>query len=206
MIWIYAAAALFGGTFLIPMLLGGLDTDSGEIDFDTGDLDAGPDGDIGASDIGAGPLGAIFASLVSFRTIVFFSAFFGTAGLAFSVLGYRTLPTLATALLIGVVAALANSALFGLLRNSQTNSQVGERTLEGRPARVVLPMEGTTKGRIRVDLAGQPQFLVARPFADDGHRFEIGDPVVVVSFERGTALVASLAELDDGLGPDQGPR
>ena len=167
-----------------------------------GDID-GVDGVDGATDgvdadLGAGPLGAIFASLVSFRTIVFFSAFFGSAGLVFSLLGYRSLPTLATALLIGAIAALANSTLFGLLRSSQTNSQIGERTLEGRPARVVLPMDGTARGRIRIDLAGQPQYLVARPFAA-GHRFDIGDPVVVVSFDGGTALVASLAELDDGL-------
>ena len=106
MIWIYAAATLLGGAFLIPMLLGGLDTDAdtdlgggdvggdvdlgGDLELDAGDLDVG--GDIDGldgvdgttdgvdADLGAGPLGAIFASLVSFRTIVFFSAFFGVVG------------------------------------------------------------------------------------------------------------------------------
>ena len=44
MIWIYAAATLFGGAFLIPMLLGGLDTDA---DTDLGGGDVGGDVDLG---------------------------------------------------------------------------------------------------------------------------------------------------------------
>ena len=40
MFWIYLASAIFGGAFLIPMILGGLDTDS-DIEFDT-DTDFSP--------------------------------------------------------------------------------------------------------------------------------------------------------------------
>ena len=222
MIWIYLVAAMFGGAFLIPMVLGGLDSGL-DADFDTdldADLDAGFDADIDTDvdladidtdvdgtvesadgpDLG-GALSAVLASLLSFRTVVFFAAFFGASGLVFEALGYGTVPTAASAVLVGAIAAVANSLLVGMIRQTQSTSQIGDRTLVGRPGRVVLPMTGSAKGRIRVDLAGQPQFLVARSFTDDGSSFDVGDPVVVVSFEHGTALVASLAELDDGLDP-----
>ena len=233
MIWFYAAAAIFGCAFLVPMVLGGLDSDVGDsfggdlgTDFDTGidtdfgggpeldvDLDADVDvegvgeggdaSDATVADVGAGsPLGAIFASLLSFRTVVFFSAFFGTSGIVFDLLGYSSAVVLATAVLIGVIAAFANSLLFGLIRSSQTTSHIDDRTLEGRPARVVLPMDETTRGRIRIDLSGQPQYLVAKPMAGQRQRFDVGDSVVVVSFEHGTAVVASLAELDSSDEPD----
>lgn len=210
MLWIFVAAAALGGAFLLPMLLGGLDTDVGDglgeglgdgvdVDLDADlELDSADGGD-GPAMAGGSPLGAIFASLVSFRTIVFFSAFFGASGLVFSALDYSQPVTLATATLIGVVAAVANSALFGLIKSSQANSQISDRTLEGRPARVVLPMDDQQRGRIRIDLSGQPQYLVARPIADGStHRFDVGASVVVVRIENGTALVASLAELDSG--------
>jgi len=212
MIWIFLAAAVFGGAFLVPMLLGGLDTDVGDgldlgdgVDLDA-DADLGAAGDLESTDGGDGPaalggsaLGAVFASLVSFRTVVFFSAFFGLSGLVFDALDYSSAVTLATAVLIGVLAAIANSAIFGLVKSSQSTSHISDRTLEGRPARVVLPMDDTQRGRIRIDLSGQPQYLVARPI-DDGstHRFDVGASVVKV--EKGTALVASLAELDEGEG------
>ncbi|MEL6983700.1 MAG: hypothetical protein AAFO29_14850, partial [Actinomycetota bacterium] len=97
MIWIYLASAIFGGVFLIPMLLSGLDIGGGA-DLDGGEIGAdldvdieidgievdGPDGGDGAliggdggggaiADIDGGPLGAVFASLLSFRTLVSFT-------------------------------------------------------------------------------------------------------------------------------------
>ena len=89
--------------------------------------------------------------------------------------------------------------LFGLVRSSEANSQISDRTLQGRRAVVVLPMGEGRPGRIRVDLGGQPQYLVARPVDDGmGQRFDVGASVVVVEIENGTAMVTSLAELDLG--------
>jgi membrane protein implicated in regulation of membrane protease activity len=165
------------------------------------------DGDLGAEvepiDIGGSgfgdAFGSVFASLLSFRTVVFFSAFFGTSGLVFSALDYSPATSLITAIVVGVIAALINSTLFGLIKNSQANSQISDSTLEGRPARVVLPMTSTQRGRIRIDLSGQPQYMVAQPMDDgSGQQFDVGASVVVVKIENGTALVASLAELDSG--------
>ena len=215
MIWFYVAAAIFGGVFLVPMVLAGLDVGGIDVDGAGADLDGGggleleADGELPSpeveggggldADLGGGALGAIFASLVSFRTIVFFSSFFGAAGLVLTGLDYGASMTLATAILIGLFAGASNSVLFGLVRSSEANSQISDRTLQGRRAVVVLPMGEGRPGRIRVDLGGQPQFLVARP-VDDGmeQRFDVGASVVVVEIENGTAMVTSLAELDLG--------
>jgi hypothetical protein len=61
----------------------------------------------------------------------------------------------------------------------------------------VLPLESNQKGRIKIDLGGQPQFMVARSLESEG-RLDVGAPVVVVKVEDGTALVASLGELESG--------
>lgn len=234
MVWIYIAATIFGGSFLIPMVLGGLasdfdadvggDTGGGldlgsdlevevdaDIEFDTGTeievsdatiSDGGgiaSGGDIASGGAFDGAFGAIFASIVSFRTVVFFLAFFGVAGLVFGWLGYGGTATFASATLVGFIAAAINATLFGLIRHSQTNSQISDQTLEGRWAKVVLPMTLQQRGRIRIDLSGQPQYLVAKPL-DDGstQQFDVGTSVVVVKVEKGTALVSSVQELDSG--------
>lgn len=230
MTWLFVAAAIFGGAFLVPMILGGLASDVGEGlggDFGDADLDVGAGVDVDLdmdleveadldmeldaveasgpdldADAGSGfgdAFGSVFASLLSFRTVVFFSAFFGTSGLVFSALDYSAATSLITAIVVGLIAAVINSTLFGLIKNSQPNSQISDRTLEGRRARVVLPMTPSQRGRIRIDLSGQPQYMVARPIDDgSGQQFDVGASVVVVTIEDGTALVASLAELESG--------
>lgn len=208
MIWIYIASAIFGLAFLAPMLIGGIGSDvdfGGDLDVDTDldldldsdvDLDTGESGD-GAQLGGENAIGAILSSIVSVRTVVFFAAFFGTSGLVFSILGYAAPIAFGTAAFIGLIAAAANSVLYGMVRKSQSTSQISDRTLEGRRANVVLPLGNDRKGRIKIDLGGQPQFMVARALESEG-RLEVGAPVVVVKVEDGTALVASLGELESG--------
>lgn len=223
MFWIYLASAIFGGSFLIPMILGGLgsdmevdsdlDTDFGtdfevdtDVDFDTdleleADFDAPVDVDVDAGADTHSPVSAgldagqaIVGSLLSFRSIVFFATFFGAAGLVFTGLGYNVVVTLLTAVVLGVVASFANSVLFGLLKSSETTSQFAERTFEGRPAAVTVPIDTDRRGRIRIELAGQPHYLVAESF--DGEAFKPGHEVVVVEIRDGIARVASLIDLE----------
>ena len=71
---------------------------------------------------------------------------------------------------------------------------VSDRVLEGRPARVVLPIAPDRRGRISIDVQGQVVYLVARSYR--GGSFDVGTQVVVVEVDRGAALVASLEELN----------
>ncbi len=218
---VYLVAALFGGVFLVPMLMGGIDVD-GDLDLDAGgSLDLGDieaDVDFGlASDAGfeadadldldadtgvdAGETGdsfgdlsgldAFVASLLSFRSIVFFITFFGISGLVLTLLGSGATTTLVTSIVLGLFAAVLHAQLFSVLRRKNTSSQLTVTDLEGQAARVVLPINGVTKGRVRADIGGQPTFLVARSY-DAAHSYDVGESVVVVSVEDGTAMVASL--------------
>ncbi len=207
MTWIYISALVFGGAFLIPMLLGAVDFDSDfefdvdgdfDADFDTG-FDTDFDGSVSADADGIGnALGDVVGSLVSFRNLVFFASFFGLSGLLFDNLLGHAVAALPLALVLGFIAALANTTLMRMLTKSEANSQVSNRDLEGKAAVVVLPMGEDRKGRIRTLVAGQTTFLVALPYAGSTGHLDVGDPVVVVEIENGTALVAPLPGLELG--------
>lgn len=218
---IYLVAALFGVVFLVPMLMGGIDIDSDfdlDLDLDVGgSLDLGDiDGDLGSDgfgdfvdgdvpgDIGAhdtknfgadagdmAGLDAFVASLLSFRSIVFFITFFGVSGLVLTVLGSGDTITLVTSIVLGLFAAVLHAQLFAVLRRKNTSSQLQVTDLEGQAARVVLPINGVTKGRVRADIGGQPTFLVAQSYTSE-HAYDVGESVVVVTVEDGTAMVAGL--------------
>lgn len=201
--WFYGASAIFGGVFVLLMILGGLDFEGDvELDFDSDvDFDVDVDGlDMDVDTDGLfGGVGDFFASLLSFRSIVFFAAFFGLIGLTLSLFNYSAASTLISALVGGGVAAVLNAQLFRYLKGSEATSALTNKQMEGRAAQVVVPLGPARKGRIKADVDGQPHFLVALPFKDrDEKQFGVGDSVVVVEIQDGTALVAELPGLEDG--------
>jgi len=191
---IYLATLIFGAIFLVPMMLGALEFD-GDVDFDfDGDLDADFDLDVDSG----GALGDLVGSLLSFRTLVFFAAFFGGSGLLFEdLLGQPAAIALPFALGLGVVAALVSSSAMQLVQNNQNDSSVSVRELPGTRATVVLPLGEERKGRIKALVGGQVTFMVALPHRTTSH-FDVGDAVVVVEIQDGTALVAPLPGLEAG--------
>lgn len=225
MIWIYLAALIFGGAFTIPMLLGGLGADA-DADFDGADLDGGDfdggdiggdieidlaDGEVLAGDTDLGTdlssggdslfdgVGDFVSSLLSFRSIVFFSTFFGVAGAVLTAFDYREPLTFASAVVLGLLAAVLNTMLMSFLRTSEANSQHGDAQIVGRRARVIVPMAGDQRGRVKADIDGQPQFLTARPHRPrDDIEYAAGDSVVVVEIDNGVALVAPLPSHEIG--------
>ncbi len=204
--WFYGASAIFGGVFVLLMILGGLDFEGdvdldfdSDVDFDV-DVDVdGPDIDFDADGV-LGDIGQFFASLISFRSLVFFAAFFGLIGLAFTFLtDSGTIASLVAALAGGGFAAVVNGQLFKYLKGSEASSELTNRQLAGRAAQVVIPLGPSRRGRIKADIDGQPHFLVALPYrAKDDKHFDVGDSVVVVEVNNGTALVAPLPGLEDG--------
>ena len=87
-----------------------------------------------------------------------------------------------------------NVVLMRYLRTSSVGTEVSDRVLVGRPARVVLPVGPDRRGRVSLEVQGQVIYLVARPYR--AGRFDVGDQVVVVEVDRGAALVTSLEELN----------
>ncbi len=197
----YIFAAAIGWPLLAIMLFFGGDSDfdlDADVDLDLDlDMDADLDTDL---DLAHGGFGDVFTSMLSIRSLIFFAAFFGAAGLLFGIGSDSDLAVLILALGFGVLGAFANGWLTTWLKRSTTSSIRTRRDIEGQAARVTVPLGADHKGQVAVMIEGQPVRMTAAPFrARDV--FEVGDQVVVVELdERGTALIARLDELAHGDG------
>jgi len=209
MIWIYLSALIFGGAFSIPMIIGGLDFDTdadfdldadGDLAVDGGDFDAG-DIEVVETDTGGAADGAVadfVGSLLSFRSIVFGLTFFGLTGLVFSLFDYTEPFPLVVAGALGFVAAAFNAQMFNMLGRGESDSRLSNRDIEGKPATVVLPLNEDRKGRVRVPVRGETVYMTALPWEKANRPYAVGESVVVVEIENGTALVAPLPGLELG--------
>ncbi len=218
---IYLISALVGWPFILLFIFfGGADADAdveldvdldldADVDFDT-DLDFDADLDADAVDIGdiassAGSGVADFVgSLLSFRSAVFGAAFFGTTGFLLGLVDTNALVTLIAAIGVGAAAWVGNSLLWRWLKNNMVGSTLTNRQIQGSTGKVVLPIESEAKGRVALDVGGQPVYYVAKPFHHDrGDQFAVGDEVVVIEVQEGTALVARLDSLAEELGEQE---
>ncbi|HEC08532.1 MAG TPA: hypothetical protein ENI86_03065 [Acidimicrobiales bacterium] len=200
MFGIYVFAAVFGWVITVVLLISGADLD---IDIDSGiDLDLGTDLDLDLeSDLhGDHPWGSegvgLLSGLLSFRSLVFFAAFFGLTGVVLTWIGTGPLLTAGTAVVLGLFAAYVNARLMSFLRGSDTDSLIPDDRISGHLARVIVPVGPSTRGRIEVDLDGQPLQLVAGTFPTSSDRqFDRGDRVVVVEIREGVALITEFSAL-----------
>lgn len=201
MIWLYVAALVFGAVFVVPMVLGGLDFDAdvGELDVDA-DFDVDADVDPGSAD-GAGSggfggaIGDFVGSLLNFRSMVLGATFFGLSGVVLGAFDTGRVTALVTAIVLGLVAAGANSALTNYVIGRQQSSHVTMREVSGASATVLLPISAERRGRVRALIAGQTEYFTALPHRIE-HSFETGESVVVIEVVDGIAKVASLKELE----------
>ncbi len=188
---VFAFAAIVGWPFLLFFVFFG-----GE----GGDADLDADVDIDADlDVSGGPGGGIAAaalSLLSFRSLVFFLAFFGATGLILTALATNSLITLVLAIGLGFFAAGLNNRVFRYLKSSSVGTEVSDRVLSGAVGRVTVPISAVSKGRIICEVEGQTINLTAVPFDPrEKSEFGVGESVVVVEVNQGAARVSSFREL-----------
>lgn len=166
---LYVFAAIVGWALLLFTLL------SGDSDVDA-DLDA---------EVAAG------AGWLSLRSLVFFLTLFGTVGLVLRLLSVADLAGVLIAAAAGLAGAFGQRALVRYLRRSESSSQVRVVDLEGARGRVVVPLDGNTRGKVTVDVGGQRLQLVARAArTDPSGGYEVGAAIVVVRLDGTTAVVA----------------
>ncbi|MCC7075798.1 MAG: hypothetical protein IT198_01605 [Acidimicrobiia bacterium] len=187
--YVYVVCAVVGWGLVAFQLIaghGGHDAHLG------GDLhgDAGHDvgHDVGHDAEAGGPVSHILQFL-RFSSLVFFLAFFGTAGLVFGLLDASPGVGLVAAVIVGLAVAVLNSAAYRFMRRGESSSELLDSDLVGRRAKVVVPVSGSRPGRVMVDVAGRPMRLPARPHPVGDRVFDVGADVLVVSFEGGTAFV-----------------
>lgn len=210
MFGLYLASAIIGWAFVGLFLFGGIDTDV-DADFDA-DLDADFDADLDAdfdadldADVDAGIAGPGFASsiasaglsLLSFRSVMFFLAFFGLTGIVLNVIDASFLATLIAAIGVGVFAWVFNSFVFRALKVADVSSSLKEADLQGAMGQVVLPISPGHRGRISIEVGDQRRYLTAAPHdATKQSSFGVGDAIVVVGLDKGIALVTAIDVLE----------
>lgn len=181
---VFAFAAIFGGLLVLVFLFGGdFDADA-DVDFDV-------DGDIDIEGT-AGSALSVLAGVFSIRNVVFFAAFFGVAGLVFELVGAGGAVAFILAVGVGLAAAIMNHRLVRYIRNTDSDSTVTDDRITGSVAQVVLPIGAERKGRVTADVDGHRINLVALPYRPtDDSSFEVGDQVVIVTMENGSAYVTA---------------
>ncbi len=130
--------------------------------------------------------------ILSLRTITYFLFGFGATGLLLSRFAPDASRLLAAAAsgTCGVLAAGISIAVFGWVRSTEAGERESESSFIGLAATVVLPVDPTRSGRIRVRRGEREYELRARPFGSDPVASDVGSDVVIVEMHEGTALVA----------------
>lgn len=167
---IYLAATAFGVTLLLAsLLLGGKDTDHGDVD---------------------GGVGLAWAPIGSMRFWVFLLAFGGAAGFALTKLGSSDLVAGLGALGIGWAAGAIAATVVAKVSKDSVSSDVEATELVGTTGTLVLPVGPGRTGKVRIDVKGRSEDFVAT-LVDDGLALPSGAQVLVVAQgEHGSLLVA----------------
>ncbi len=168
MSWLYLFFLAVGAPLLLWMVFVG-DSDGGD------GLSLDGDGDMTVI-----PLSAIAA----------FMATFGGIGMIGDLTGAGFLITLVLAIVLAAGVGFASHLLFKWIKAPGASSEVTDAELEGKIARVSLPVSDRFRGKIVLDVAGAREQMTASPA--DGSEIEVGEPVVIVRIEHGVALVAPM--------------
>lgn len=190
MFGVYLFCAVLGGGLVLFSLLGG-DSDDGLAE----GLEAEPGSGTGASSTGVA--GELLLGFFRVRNLTFLLAAFGITGLLGHWLGLAPLLTAVLAIGLGLVSAMLVHATFTWLRRTDSAADVLEDSdLEGRFARVVVPIAPGGRGRISCEASGQQLYLTARMSGEAGEPLPVGAPVVILRMEAGVAEVTSAPSLE----------
>lgn len=178
MLTLYLVCLAFGGILVAFTVLAGDGGDVGGYDADA----VAPSGGHGLQAV---------SEFLSFRTLVFFLAFFGLTGTILTLLGGSAVVALVASLGMGAVAGIGIQKAVLYLVRSESGQGFDIRRLEGSRGRVLLGCSRRTRGKISVDLHDRTMQLLAQVAEEAGEdSFAPGDAVVVVSVRDGVAYVS----------------
>ena len=205
-----------GGLIAFSTILGGhgdgeFETDfSPELDAHVGDVDVHVDvdadadvghdvdlGDEGGHDAAVGHAASgpfALANWFSVKFVVYFAAMFGGVGLTLDKLTDMTpFSVLVYALIGGFIIGQGAHQFLRLIRKTSGNSQVSVRDFINRTGRVTIRVQPPKRGEVAVHIGDRERFVPAVSRRPDDE-FKVGDKVVIVGFNAGTAEVISKRE------------
>ncbi len=214
MLGVYIFCAIVGIPLVLMMAFLGGDTDldfDADLDLDLDldmdvdldmdmdvDVDVDPDLETGLDIASAGGVaGDAFTSMLSIRAAIFALAGFGTGGLVGYWSGLPLVVHVVMAIVAGLGFAFASSFALAWVKQNETNSEVRKIDLQGKAARVTVPVAHHQRGKVTLLVQGKPTQMTAKLFSEKGdQQLSVGDQVVVVEVdESGTALIARLDSL-----------
>ncbi len=196
---VYLAALVLGlGTIAMQFVLAHVGGELGahvEHDVELGGGHAGAShGEAGQAHDQPSLLGSTVGLFLSMRFWTYALLAFGMVGTALHYLDLADKSAaLITAILTGVAAGLAASALFRALRPGVSSAATSDDAV-GRMARVTVPLHKGGVGKVRVEIKGKRVDLLATTDAD---HVPSGSEVVVVEFRGEEAHVEPLAPKTD---------
>ena len=119
-------------------------------------------------------------SVISFRTLVAATAFFGVSGSAAMSAGYAATTSLVLAVMVGVAAMYG---MYWLMRSiASLNSSGNERISNavGRPATVYISIPAMRLGAGKVQLSMQNRIVEYQAITDDAQPLKTGETVEVI--------------------------
>ena len=200
---VYWISLIVGGFFVLLSIFGSGDSEAdvdADADFDA-DVDADFDADVeadfdadaeidGDGDFGGAVGGSPdFVDLLSVRALFLFAAFFGLSGVLLSWSGVGEPITALTAALLGTMIGLGGNYVIKRVGYAHVSSTRTARDLKGRTGTVILPFDGTDRGKISLINKGQRLQLTARSFEGTTETFAPGDEVVIVRVDGAVAEV-----------------
>ena len=204
-IYVYLFSLIVGGILLAASIfLGG---DHGDSDGDLGaDADADADADAGFDadgvdgahdlhvdqDIDTHGAPFLIWALTSLRFWTFFLAFFGLTGLVFQGTGLIGSWLITLGLSIGMgslVGYLATGAIRWLSRD-QSGQLASSGDYVGKSARVLVPVNGSSAGKVRLQLKGSTVDVLA--ISDEGESFETQEEALIIDMDGTQARIARI--------------
>lgn len=187
---LYLAALIFGlGTALLQLLMGSggdADADVAQGDFDHGGFDQADVDHAGAEVEHAGP--GILPIFLSLRFWVFGLLAFGLVGTPLHYLDLASPPLTAVfAIVMGVVCGGVASWVFKSLSRQQVSSGGAETDPVGHVGKVLIPLAGSGRGKVRVEVRGQTLDLLA---TTDEQSIDEGELVLIEEMRDGEAHVS----------------
>lgn len=166
-----------------------------DADADVGhDVDLGDEGghDAAVGDAASGPFA--LANWFSVKFVVYFAAMFGGVGLTLDKLTDMTpFSVLVYALIGGFIIGQGAHQFLRLIRKTSGNSQVSVRDFINRTGRITIRVQPPKRGEVAIHIGDRERFVPAVSRRPDDE-FKVGDKVVIVGFNAGTAEVISKRE------------
>lgn len=209
MLGIYILAAMLGGGLLLFSVISGAFHGIGDVDATGVDV-SGIDVDVSGGDIHVGGMdadhdihvghdtpGLLVLGLFRPRNLIFCLTAFGLTGTLLTVTGNPPNSTLTLSLVMGGGAWLLTYGVFTWLRRTDMGvDAVSEGEIEGRAARVVLPLSPGEPGRIACIVADRELYLTARLAPEVVQPLEAGSEVVILRIEGGVAEIIPFDALE----------